>query len=280
MRRVILVTLLLLFLPSVAAEDSDGDGYEDPTAEFSVWDGADAYPNNPDIQDPVFSSGCDPPVATLDLGEPVTFTCTVANEGPVDLNVLIDVEDDTHLANRFQANYYDIATNEVLTLRVTMEGLSEGVAMAQLRIFGRANESAHDRVDLPVEVTGDTWVGLNSHSEGTPAPDVSWLAAIIDDVATALSDNTPWEFDRGRAGVVIMISVGLMLGAIRVTRARKVWGRNMTSRGAKVAARDARFDSMRSRTTHAHHEDTSIPESPKARISKDEADYIPKRLRK
>jgi len=37
---------------------------------------------------------------------------------------------------------------------------------------------------------------------------------------------------------------------------------------------------MRSRTTHAHHEDTSIPESPKARISKDEADYTPKRLRK
>ena len=68
----VLVTLLLV--PVAAANDRDGDGYADPTEEFTVWDGADAYPDTPDIHEPVFSTGCDPPVATVDLGEPVTFT--------------------------------------------------------------------------------------------------------------------------------------------------------------------------------------------------------------
>ena len=102
------VILLLLLSPVVNAEDSDGDGFADPTSEYSVWDGADAFPNNPDIHEPVFSSGCDPPVATLDLDEPITFTCTVGNEGPVGLRVMIDVQDDIHLSNEFDAEYFDI----------------------------------------------------------------------------------------------------------------------------------------------------------------------------
>ena len=53
-------------MPLSVAEDRDGDGYDDPTADYTVWDGADAYPDNPDIHEPVFSTGCDPPVATLD----------------------------------------------------------------------------------------------------------------------------------------------------------------------------------------------------------------------
>ena len=70
------LALLLVTAPLASAEDSDGDGYDNPSETFTIWDGADAYPNNPDIHEPVFSTGCDPPVAKLDLGEPVTFTCT------------------------------------------------------------------------------------------------------------------------------------------------------------------------------------------------------------
>ena len=100
MRRfVFAVSIVLLLAPFASAEDSDGDGFDDPSANYTVWDGADAYPNNPDIHEPVFSTGCDPPVATLDLGEPVTFTCTIGNEGPVGLYLSIDVEDDTHLSD-------------------------------------------------------------------------------------------------------------------------------------------------------------------------------------
>ena len=82
-RAVFAVLVVLLFTPLASATDSDGDGYDDPTEDFTIWDGADAYPNNPDIHDPVFSTGCDPAVATIDLGEPITFTCTIGNEGPV-----------------------------------------------------------------------------------------------------------------------------------------------------------------------------------------------------
>ena len=138
-RPLFAVFVVLILAPFASAEDSDGDGYDDPTEDFTVWDGADAYPNNPDIHDPVFSTGCDPPVVTLDLGEPVTFTCTIGNEGPVALNVLIYVEDDTHLRDEFDPAYYDIKSGEVLELKVTLSGLSEGIAIAQLQIFARAN---------------------------------------------------------------------------------------------------------------------------------------------
>ena len=45
------LALLLVTAPLVAAEDSDGDGYDNPSETFTIWDGADAYPNNPDIHD-------------------------------------------------------------------------------------------------------------------------------------------------------------------------------------------------------------------------------------
>ena len=60
------LALLLVMTPLAVAEDSDGDGYDNPSETFTIWDGADAYPNNPDIHEAVFSTGCDPPVAKLD----------------------------------------------------------------------------------------------------------------------------------------------------------------------------------------------------------------------
>ena len=55
-RAVFAILAVLLFTPLASATDSDGDGYDDPTEDFTIWDGADAYPNNPDIHDPVFST--------------------------------------------------------------------------------------------------------------------------------------------------------------------------------------------------------------------------------
>lgn len=279
MRRVWWLLLLLLLTPLAAAADTDGDGWQDPSEDFGVWDGADAYPQNPDIHDPVFSTGCDPPVATLDLGEPVTFTCTVANEGPVAVRVMIDVEDDTHLRNRFVADHFDIGPSEVLELSVTMEGLQTGVATAHLRIFGRADESAHHIVDLPVEVTAETWPGLNSHSEGTPAPDVSFISRGLDDLAAWLSANTPLTVDRGQAGVVVLLTLGLLVGIARTRRARRIWRRNMIDRSARAAGREARFDALRRGGNHPHHEEVGIPDSPQAKVV-DETDYVPPRLRR
>jgi hypothetical protein len=178
MRRAILVAFILLLIPTASAEDSDGDGYDDPTVTYTVWDGADAYPNNPDIHEPVFSSGCDPPVATLDLGEPVTYTCTIANEGPVGLDVLIDAQGDVHLRNLFEGSDHHIGAGDVVTISVTLQGETEGIAMAKVRIFARNGTGPSLTIDLPIQVTGEDWDGMRSHSESNP-PDVSGIATCI-----------------------------------------------------------------------------------------------------
>lgn len=279
MRRAILVAFILLLIPTASAEDSDGDGYDDPTATYTVWDGADAYPNNPDIHEPVFSSGCDPPVATLDLGEPVTYTCTIANEGPVGLDVLIDVQGDVHLRNLFDGSDHHIGAGDVVTISVTLQGETEGIAMAKVRIFARNGTAPSQTIDLPIQVTGEDWDGMRSHSESNP-PDVSFISGILDDFAIYLGENTPYEFDRGRAGVVMLLGIGLMLGAVRTVRARKIWNRNMHSRTASRAEREERFDTLRRGPVPEHHIEPEIPESPIHVITRDEMEYIPRRLRK
>ena len=256
-------------MPLSTAEDRDGDGFDDPTVDYTVWDGADAYPDNPDIHEPVFSTGCDPPVATLDLMEPVTFTCTIGNEGPVALHVMIDVEDDIHLRNQFDAAYYDINSGEILELQVTLSGLSEGVAMARLRIFARANNSSSHSVDLPIEVTGEEWAGMNSHSEGTNPPDISFINSLLDDLSIWLSDKTPWEFDRMQAGIVVLVgSIGL-IGTIRRIQARSLWRRNMDKKATDDLQSEARFDAIRRGGGHQHHIEPTIPSSPEVIIRRD-----------
>ena len=263
MRRILFaVFVVLLLMPLSVAEDRDGDGYDDPTADYTVWDGADAYPDNPDIHEPVFSTGCDPPVATLDLMEPVTFTCTVGNEGPVALNVLIDVDDDTHLKNQFAAAYYDINSGEILDLQVPFSGLSAGVAMARLRIFARANSSASHSVDLPIEVTGEEWAGMNSHSEGVSPPDISFVNGLLDDLSIWLSDNTPWRFDRMQAGMVVLIGSIVLIGTVRQIRARNLWRQNMDKKATDDLESEARFDALRRGGKHQHHIEPMVPESP------------------
>ena len=267
MRRFLFaVFVVLLLMPLSTADDRDGDGFDDPTEDYTVWDGADAYPDNPDIHEPVFSTGCDPPVATLDLREPVTFTCTIGNEGPVALYVLIDVEDDIHLTNQFDAAYFDVNSGEILELQVTLLGLSEGVAMAKLRIFARANSSVSHSIDLPIEVTGEEWAGMNSHSEGTNPPDISFINGLLDDMADWLSENTPWQFDRMQAGLIVLVgSIGL-IGAVRQFQARSVWHRNMDKKVTDDLESEARFDAIRRGEGHQHHIEPTIPSSPEVII--------------
>ena len=269
MRRfVFAVSIVLLLAPFASAEDSDGDGFDDPSENYTVWDGADAYPNNPDIHEPVFSTGCDPPVATLDLGEPVTFTCTIGNEGPVGLYLLIDVEDDTHLSDQFDPAYYDLNSGENLELKVTLTGLSEGVAMAKLRIFARANSSASHSIDLPIEVTGDEWPGMNSHSENSNPPDISFINRLLDDLAEWLTENTPWQFNSMQAGIIVLVSSLGAIGTVRLYRARTVWRHNMDQKPTVEQQTEARFDALRRGGKHEHHIEPTIPQSPEVIIQR------------
>ena len=265
-RAVFAVLVVLLFTPLASATDSDGDGYDDPTEDFTIWDGADAYPNNPDIHDPVFSTGCDPAVATIDLGEPITFTCTIGNEGPVSLNALINIKDDTHLRDEFDPAYYDLNSNEVLELKVTLSGLSEGIAMAELRIFARANSSVSHSIDLPIEVTGDEWPGLNSQSDSGSPPDISFINRVLDDSAEWLTNNTPWNISSMQAGLMILISSFAIIGSARIYRARNVWSRNMGMKTTEDQQTEMRFEEIRRGGQHEHHVEHSIPDSPEVVI--------------
>jgi len=267
-RLVFAAFVVFLILPFASAEDSDGDGYDDPTENFGVWDGADAYPNNPDIHEPVFSTGCDPPVATLDLGEPVTFTCTIGNEGPVALYLLIDVEDDTHLTDQFDPAYYDLNSGDTLELQVTLTGLSEGVAMAKLRIFARANSSSSHSIDLPIEVTGDEWPGMNSHSEESNPPDISFINRLLDDLAIWLTENTPWQFNSMQAGIIVLVSGLGVIVTVRRYRARKIWRHNMDQKSTVEQETEARFDALRRGGKHEHHIEPTIPHSPEVIIQR------------
>ena len=273
MRRLVFASFVVfLILPFASAEDSDGDGYDDPTENYGVWDGADAYPNNPDVHDPVFATGCDPPVATLDLGEPVTFTCTVRNEGPVGLYLLIDVKDDTHLSNQFDAGYYDLDSKDVLTLEVKMTGLSEGVATAKLRIFARVNSSESHSIDLPIEVTGEEWAGMNSQSEGTDPPDISFINRLLDDLSKWLSENTPWQFSSFQTGIFLLVSTVCIIGTARLYRARRVWNENMDKKPTVEQETEARFDAIRRGGKHEHHIEQTIPNSPEVVIKRKKFD--------
>ena len=257
------VVLLLFFLPLASAEDSDGDGFDNPTANYTVWDGADAFPNNPDVHEPVFSTGCDPPVATLDLGEPVIFTCTVGNEGPVGVKVYIDLVDDAHIISQAFASNHSINSGQTIEFQISVSGISEGVATAKLNIFARANGSASHVVDLPIEVTGEEWAGISSQSGGVGNPDISFINRFLDDVANWLSSSTPWEFSRMNAGIVVLL-VGLgIIGTFRKFRAKKLWQQNMEKKTESDLETEARFDEIRRVDKHQHHIEPTIPESPK-----------------
>ena len=99
--------------------------------------------------------------------------------------------------------------------------------MAKLRIFARAHSSVNHSVDLPIEVTGEEWSGMNSHSESTDPPDISFINGLLDDLAIWLTANTPWKFDRMQAGIILLIGSGLLVGTVRRFQAQNAWQRNM-----------------------------------------------------
>jgi len=256
------LVILLVLAPTVFAEDSDEDGFDDPSDEFTIWDGADAYPNNPDIHEPVFSTGCDPPVAKLDLSEPVTFTCTVRNEGPIPVNIFVEVEEGAHLSNQFLPSSYAIDSLEVITIKVNLIGHSEGYAKAKVQIFARANGSASHLIELPIEVTNEEWSGLNSQGDSSSTLDISFFSTILDEIASWLSGNTPWEFTNMNAGLLVLLMGFALVTIIRRKRARSTWRRNMQHRPIEDGRREALFDAIRKGSKFQYADENTIPESP------------------
>ncbi len=262
--RIIAFTLVLLLIlsPLASAEDSDGDGYDNPTDTFTIWDGADAYPNNPDVHEPVFSTGCDPPVAKLDLAEPVTFTCTIRNEGPVAVNIYVEVEEGVHLSNRFVAGTYAIESEQRIDLKINLVGLSQGITMAKLQVFARANGSPSEVFEMPIEVTGDEWPGLNSQGESSSSPSFSPFTTFIDEISDWLSQHSPWEFSNMSAGLLILLMGLALMGIVRRKRSRSIWQRNMQRKTIEDDRMEARFDAIRKERMFSYGEEPTIPESP------------------
>ena len=261
--RIVAFALVLLFLSHiVSAEDSDGDGYDDPSEEFTIWDGADAYPNNPDIHEPVFSVGCDPPVAKLDLAEPVTFTCTIRNEGPIEVIVYVEVDQGQYLSNQFTAVTHTIEPDEITEIKVNLAGLSQGFAMAKLQIFARANGSPSHVFELPIEVTGDDWSGLNSQGGSSSSPDISVLSTSLDEITDWLSENTPWKFTNMNTGLLALLMGIALISLVRMKRAKSVWRKNMQLKLVEDGRMEARFDAIRKGRMFQYGEEPTIPDSP------------------
>ncbi len=264
-----LLAISLMLLPTVAAEDSDGDGYEDPSVDFTIWDGADAYPNNPDIHEPVFSIGCDPPVAKLDLAEPVMFTCTIRNEGPVEVFVSIEVDEGEYLSNRFTARTYSLEPEELVEIKVSLTGLSEGFAMAELQVFARANESPSHVFELPIEVTSDEWSGLSSQGGGSSSPSISLFTTLLEEFSDWLSQNTPWEFTNMNTGLFVLVMGIALVSIMRRKRARMIWRQNMQRKSIEDGRMEARFDAIRKDRKFQYGDEPTIPDSPMFIIRRD-----------
>tara|TARA_B100000214_G_scaffold85528_1_gene58403 strand:- start:1672 stop:2496 length:825 start_codon:yes stop_codon:yes gene_type:complete len=256
------LALLMMLTPIASAEDTDGDGFENPREGFTVWDGADAYPNNPDVHEPVFSTGCDPPVAKLDLAEPVTFTCTIRNEGPIAVSVYVEVDEGVHLTNRFIGETYTIDSEQRIELKINLVGLSQGITMAKLQVYARANGSPSEVFELPIEVTGEEWKGLNSQGQSQSTPSFSLFSTIMDETADWLSEHTPWEFSSLNAGLLVLIMGLALIGIVRRKRARIIWLQNMQEKNIGDNRMEARFDAIRKERMFQYGEEPTIPESP------------------
>ena len=138
--------------------------------------------------------------------------------------------------------------------------------MAKLRIFARANNSASHTVDLPIEVTGDEWTGINSHSEGSTPPDISFINRLIDDFSKWLTNHTPWQFSSMQAGIIILIGSTGLIGTFRLYRSRSVWRKNMEHKPTEDQRTEARFDAIRRGGKYDHHIEQTIPSSPEVII--------------
>ena len=138
--------------------------------------------------------------------------------------------------------------------------------MAQLRIFARANSSASHTIDLPIEVTGDEWAGMNSQSDGGSPPDLSFINRLLDGFAQWLTEHTPWKISSIQAGLILLIGGFCLIGGVRVSRARRVWYRNMDKKRTTDQQTEARFDEIRRGGKHEHHIEHKIPDSPEVVI--------------
>ena len=142
--------------------------------------------------------------------------------------------------------------------------------MAQLQVFARANSSASHTVDLPIEVTGDEWSGMNSQSESGSPPDLSFIYRLLDDLAGWLTEHTPWDFSSMQAGLIVLIGSFCLIGILRLSRARRAWHKNMEQKHTTDQQTEARFDEIRRGGEHEHHIEHTIPESPEFIIRRNE----------
>jgi hypothetical protein len=239
----------------VGCPDRDGDGWSDPDPtgrwgeNWTVGDGADAYPDNPDIHDPVLSVGCDPPSATLDIGEPVIFICTVSNKGPVEVPIIVHVIEDEHTLNKWDGAVKTLKSDgeadDSTVFLVKLEGYTSGVATATFVVESRLGKPAVASVELPIRVTEKQWEGIGSHSEGLPPPDVTGLYMMLDRLAEQMSEWLDRPVSRGQTGISVLLTVGMVAVAIRSKRARSAWKRNRSSGDASDSASRGRFEKLR-----------------------------------
>ena len=201
----------------VGCLDSDGDGWSDPDEDWTVDNGADAFPKEntqwadkdgdgwgdsssfdanlidhfPDdsnLHRAVLSVGCNPPDHTLSIGKSSHFLCTVKNEGMVPIRLYPNWDASSGVAIERIPQYIDLKTHgtigEQSELRLDFTASEVGVTGGNL-YFNKSNYSEPIySVQLGVLVVTST--PHTSSSDPTPSLDpvmekansfASWLTA-------------------------------------------------------------------------------------------------------
>ena len=134
--------------------------------------------------------------------------------------------------------------------------------MAKLQVFSRANGSPTQVFDLPIEVTGEEWSGLNSQGDSGPPLDFSLITTILDEIANWLSQHTPWEITNMNAGLLVLLMSFALVSIVRRKRARSVWQQNMQRKVVEDSRMELRFNTIRKDQMFHYGEEPTIPDSP------------------
>lgn len=230
----------------IGCPDSDGDGWSDPDDDWTVADGADAFPNEitqwadrdgdgfgdsssfnarlidhfPDdehLHRAVLSVGCAPPDHTLPVGESSHFLCTVKNEALVPVRIIPswDVDDRVSkgdLPARFDLEQQGFGgdTYEVrLSFKAEQAGVSGGIFYL--------NESSESQIvySIPLGIL------VESSSPTTSSADVSpYFDPVLEQansVAGWLTTTTGYQFSSQSALAILVAGPLLLLVITRRT---------------------------------------------------------------
>lgn len=214
--------------------DSDEDGWSDPDADWTVADGADAFPDiatqwadldgdgygdngnfdaelidhfpeDENLHRAVVSVGCNPPDHTIETGKSSHFTCTIKNEGANRLRVFIEWNVSKGIG--ITAVPVEVIleargiSDDATEIRLSFDATSAGLSGGDLILSESSDASPIYSIQLGVLVQDIT----PSISSGDPKPSLDPVMRQMTDLASWMSAKSGRQVSVQMAIVVIII---------------------------------------------------------------------------